>query len=89
MPLSSVTPSASRGQSACPQARLLGLVECGAHVVVATEVDPYIRSEQVVAAQILPVALKPDMLVLADRNFFSFKLWQSCLRHWRQTKQSP
>ena len=28
------------------------------------------------AAELLPVKLKPDMLVLADRNFFGFKLWQ-------------
>jgi hypothetical protein len=70
-------PGASRGQSAFPQARLLGLVECGTHVVVAAEVAPYARSEQAMAAQLLPTTLKPDMLVLADRNFFGFKLWQA------------
>lgn len=70
-------PGASRGQSAFPQARLLGLVECGTHVVVAAEVAPYARSEQAMAAQLLPTALKPDMLVLAERNFFGFKLWQA------------
>ena len=32
-------PSASRGASAFPQARLLGLVECGTHVVTAAEVE--------------------------------------------------
>ncbi len=70
-------PGASRGQSAFPQARLLGLVECGTHVVVAAEVAPYARSEQAMAGQLLPVALKSDMLVLADRNFLAFKLWQA------------
>lgn len=70
-------PGASRGQSAFPQARLLGLVECGTHVVVAAEVAPYARSEQAMAAQLLPTKLKPDMLVLADRNFFGFKLWRA------------
>ena len=70
-------PGASRGQSAFPQARLLGLVECGTHVVVAAEVAPYARSEQAMAAQMLPTKLKPEMLVLADRNFFGFKLWQT------------
>jgi Insertion element 4 transposase N-terminal/Transposase DDE domain len=69
-------PGASRGHSAFPQARVLGLVECGTHVVTAAEVAPYGRSEQVMAAQLLPSKLKPDMLVLADRNFFSFKLWR-------------
>lgn len=70
-------PGASRDQSAFPQARLLGLVECGTHVVVAAEVAPYARSEQAMAAQLLPTKLKPDMLVLADRNFFGFKLWRA------------
>jgi hypothetical protein len=69
-------PGASRGQSAFPQARLLGLVECGTHVVTAAEVAPYGRSEQAMAAQLLPAKLRPDMLVLADRNFYGFKLWR-------------
>lgn len=68
-------PGASRGQTAFPQARLLGLVECGTHVVTAAEVAPYARSEQAMAAQLLPAKLQPDMLVLADRNFYGFKLW--------------
>ena len=68
-------PGASRGQSAFPQARLLGLVECGTHVVVAAEMTPYGHSEQAMAAQMLPAKLKPGMLVLADRNFYGFKLW--------------
>jgi hypothetical protein len=70
-------PGTPRGQSAFPQARLLGLVECGTHVVVAAELAPYAHSEQAMAAQMLPAKLKPDMLVLADRNFFGFKLWQT------------
>jgi hypothetical protein len=51
-------------------------VECGTHVVTAAEIAPYGHSEQAMAAKMLPSALKPDMLVLADRNFFGFKLWQ-------------
>ena len=69
-------PGASRGQSAFPQARVLGLVECGTHVVTAAAVAAYGQSEQVMAAQLLPAKLKPDMLVLADRNFYGFKLWR-------------
>lgn len=69
-------PSASRGASAFPQARLLGLVECGTHVVTAAEIGPYGDSEQAMAAKLLPARLQPDMLVLADRNFYGFKLWQ-------------
>lgn len=62
-------PSASREQSALLQARLLGLVECGTHVVTAAEVAPYGHSEQAMATQMLPTKLVPGMLVLADRNF--------------------
>jgi hypothetical protein len=68
-------PGASRGQSAFPQARVLGLVECGTHVVTAAAVAPYGHSEQAMAAQLLPAKLEPGMLVLADCNFYGFKLW--------------
>ena len=69
-------PGASRGQTAFPQARLLGLVVRGTHVVLAAEVAPYGHSEQAMAAQMLPAKLELGMLVLADRNFYGFKLWQ-------------
>jgi Insertion element 4 transposase N-terminal/Transposase DDE domain len=70
-------PGASRGSSAFPQARLLGLVECGTHAVVAADIAPYKCSEQAMAAPLLRAKLTPDMLVLADRNFYGFKLWQA------------
>ncbi|MGH8112716.1 MAG: IS4 family transposase, partial [Rhodanobacteraceae bacterium] len=69
-------PGASRGESAFPQVRVLGLVECGTHVVTAAEVAPYGHSEQALATRLLPAQLGPDMLVLADRNFYGFTLWQ-------------
>src|SRR5699024_3846373 len=69
-------PGASRGQSAFPQARLLALVECGTPAVTAATVGPFRDSEQAMAARPLPDKLQPDMLALADRNFYSFKLWQ-------------
>ena len=70
-------PGASRGQSAFPQARVLGLVECGTHAVVAASIAPYSRSEVAMARQFLPAKLTGDMLVMAERNFYSFKLWQA------------
>jgi Insertion element 4 transposase N-terminal/Transposase DDE domain len=70
-------PGASRGQTAFPQARVLGLVECGTHVVAAAGVAPHHRSEQAMAAELLPAKLTTDMLVLADRNFYGFKLWRT------------
>jgi hypothetical protein len=71
-------PGASRGSSAFPQARLLGLVECGTHVVVAASIAPYKHSEVAMATLLLPAKLTAEMLVMADRNFYSFKLWQAC-----------
>lgn len=68
-------PGAARGQSAFPQARLLGLVECGTHAVVAADIGPYSQSERVMATRLLPGKLTPDMLVLADRGFYGFQLW--------------
>jgi hypothetical protein len=68
-------PGASRGQSAFPQVRVLGLVECGTHVVTAAALAPYGHSEQAMASQLLLAKLQSDMLVLADRNFYAFKLW--------------
>ena len=71
-------PGASRGQSAFPQARVLGLVECGTHAVVAAGIAPYSHSERAMAAQLLQrPKLTTDMLVLADRNFYGFKLWRT------------
>ena len=70
-------PGVSRGQAAFPQARVLGLVECGTHAVTAAAIAPRSHSEQAMAAQLLPSKLAPDMLVLADRAFYGFKLWQA------------
>lgn len=70
-------PAASRGHSAFPQARVLGLVECGTHAVVAASIAPYSHSEVAMAAELLPAKLTDDMLVMADRNFYSFKLWRA------------
>ena len=72
-------PASSRGDSAFPQARVLCLVECGTHIVTAASIAPYETSEQAMAADLLPAKLAADMLVMADRNFYGFKLWeQAC-----------
>jgi len=69
-------PGSSRGQSAFPQARVLALLECGTHAMVAAEVAPYAHSERAMAASVLSQWLCQDMLLLADRGLYSFKLWQ-------------
>ena len=68
-------PSASRGTSAYPQIRLVSLVENGTHVLFGTQLGGYGHSEIGLAHQILPW-LRPGMLCLGDRNFFSYDLWK-------------
>lgn len=68
-------PGASRGEAAFPQLRLVGLVETGSHGFFSVAMGPYARSENALAAVVIP-ALRPGMLCLADRLFASFPLWQ-------------
>ena len=67
-------PGSSRGDSAYPQIRFVSLVESGTHVLFASKMAAYSTSEIVLARAVLH-SLKPGMLCLADRNFFSYALW--------------
>jgi len=68
-------PGASRGSSAYPKIRFVGLLENGTHVLWAAQVDPYATDEITLAHAVVP-ALKKGMLCLADRFFPSYALWQ-------------
>jgi len=67
-------PGASRGQSAFPQIRLVSLVENGTHVLFGTQIAGC-RTGEVSLAEHVIGSLQKGMLCLADRNFFSYKLW--------------
>lgn len=69
-------PGASCGQSAFTQTRLLALVECGTHAITAAAMGPFRDSERAMAARLRPDKLRPHMLVLANGNFYTFKLWR-------------
>jgi Insertion element 4 transposase N-terminal/Transposase DDE domain len=69
-------PGASRGASAFPKIRFVGLLENGRHVLWAAQMAPYATDEITLARQIVP-ALRPGMLCLADRFFPSYQLWQA------------
>lgn len=71
-------PGASRGQSAYPQIRLVSLVEGGTHVLFGTRMGGYDTSEVALAHEVIDKLTK-GMLCLADRNFFSFRLWKKAL----------
>lgn len=58
-----------------PQARLLGLAECGTHAVLAAETGPYSQSETTLTTPLL-TSFKEGMLVLADRGLLSYRLWR-------------
>ena len=68
-------PGASRGASAYPKIRFVGLLENGTHVLWAAQVDRYATDEITLAQAVVP-ALKKGMLCLADRFFPSYELWQ-------------
>jgi Transposase DDE domain len=68
-------PGASRGQSAFPQLRAVGLVESGTHGIFGVNVGPYDQGE-ITLAETLTARLRAGMLCLADRNFLGYPLWQ-------------
>ena len=72
-------PRGGRGDGAFPQVRKLSLVELGSHAELALVLKPCRRSEVSMVAGLLR-HLRPGMLLLCDRNFFSYALWQQLLR---------
>jgi hypothetical protein len=69
-------PGSGRGSgvSAFPQVRLLGLGECATHAMIAVAHGPLKDGEQTLAAELVK-RLRPGMLCLADRGFYSYGLW--------------
>jgi hypothetical protein len=58
-----------------PQLRLLALIECGTHALIDAAFDGFARASEQVLARRLLHALRPGMLLLADRNFPGYDLW--------------
>ncbi|MFC8278462.1 IS4 family transposase, partial [Streptomyces sp. NPDC057271] len=69
-------PGSGRGTGAFPQARLVALAECGTHAVFGAAVGPLSVSEPVLSRQLFG-ELRAGMLLLADRGFYGFELWQA------------
>jgi hypothetical protein len=67
-----------QGEAALPKVRLVTVSECGSHAAVLAAVGPAAggkgSGEQALARQLYP-DLEEDWLVIADRNFYSFKDW--------------
>jgi hypothetical protein len=68
-------PGASRGSSAYPKVRFVGLLENGTHVLWAARIDKYATDEIALARAVVP-ALRKGMLCLADRFFPGYQLWR-------------
>lgn len=71
-------PGASRGETAFPQMRFVALAECGTHVLLNAVPGGYRDSELKLAQSVIP-HVHPTMLLMADRNFFGYAFWKSCL----------
>lgn len=63
-------------RSAFPKARVVALAECGTHVFAAAEVDAWGVGEKTLANRLYH-RLRPDELLTADRNFYSFRAWDT------------
>jgi hypothetical protein len=59
-----------------PQAHLVGLGECGTHAIVAAQLGPWRTNERKLAEKLVDT-FEPGMLVIADRGFYSFQLWEA------------
>jgi hypothetical protein len=68
-------PGSGRGTSAFPKVRFVALLECGTHVLWGAQMDKYATGEVTLANTVVE-SLGQGMLCLADRLFFSYKLWQ-------------
>jgi Insertion element 4 transposase N-terminal/Transposase DDE domain len=69
-------PGVNKGeQAAFPQARVVGLVECGTHAIFAAALGTYAQSEATLTEGLLG-RLSAGMMLTADRGFFSYALWR-------------
>jgi hypothetical protein len=74
-------PKGGRGAGAFPQVRKLSLVEAGTHAELAFAVKGLKEKESAEQAMApgLFRHLRRDMLLMWDRGFFSYKLWQQII----------
>jgi len=63
---------------AYPQVRVVGLGECGSHAIVDAAIGGAQAGEPGLTERLLR-CFEPDMLVMADRNFFGYPLWRKAV----------
>ncbi|MER8073827.1 IS4 family transposase [Streptomyces sp. NPDC094034] len=69
-------PSCWKGEAGNPQTRLTALIACGSRRIIDAAFGTYRTGERALAERMLP-ALGPGILLLADRGFFSYRLWRA------------
>jgi hypothetical protein len=68
-------PGVNKGeQSAFPQARVVAIAECGTRAMFDAVVGPYAIGENTMAVELVE-RLQPGMVLLADRGFCGYPLW--------------
>jgi hypothetical protein len=68
-------PGVNKGERAAfPQARVVGIAECGTHAIFDAVVGAYTTAENTLAAGLID-RLTAGMVVIADRGFCGFPLW--------------
>lgn len=67
--------SSGEDKAAFPQARVVGLVECGTHALFDAVISGCSDSETKLTPALFD-SLEPEMLCLADRGFWSYELWK-------------
>lgn len=68
-------PGVNKGeQSAFPQARVVAIAECGTRAMFDAVVGPYTIGENTLAVELVE-RLEPGMVLLADRGFCGYPLW--------------
>jgi hypothetical protein len=68
-------PQSGRGPGAFPQARKVSLIESGTHLEVALTVGGWHDGERALARRLF-ASLPDDALLLLDRGFYGFGMWQ-------------
>jgi hypothetical protein len=79
-----------------PQLRAVGLSECSTHVIVSAALGSICTGERELTGQLLD-SVSDDMLIIADRGFFSYQIWTDFLetgadllfRAWSTIKLTP
>ena len=66
------------GKGAYPQAQAACLIELGTHAVFDARMDGYAAAETMLIEEMFG-SFRPGMLVLADRNIYSFHRWEKAV----------